>query len=273
MKNMKLTFSLTLVALSTLMVSAQAWQWGLRGGAINSMNPQRSQDFNNINHITTDQAGNIYTLGPVGSVGLQVDGHPLVAYSAYSPGSTTDILVSSFKPDGSFRWAKVIGGSSDDIGQSISTDNMGNVYVSGMVLNTPYNPPYNQLHFDTDTIIPHYTTTDSLQKIMFMIQYDTAGTFQWLHMPEPDTVSFANRAANNSIPWRHCTDGNGDTWWMANLRRGQFSWAVNNIITQDGEYILKYNPQGQVTGYIKLDIEFDREIIMAPGRFIWRMTL
>ncbi len=172
MKNMKLTFSLTLVALSTLMVSAQAWQWGLRGGSINSMHPQSPQDFNNITQILTDPIGNIYTLGPVGSVGVEVNGYPLAAYSGYFPAASTDILLSSFKSDGTFRWAKVIGGEIHDYGHSLSVDQLGGVYISGRVNNVDPYQNYNPIHFDTDTILPRAVKSDTLGRIMFLVKYD-----------------------------------------------------------------------------------------------------
>ncbi len=257
MKNMKLTFSLLVLMLSTLMVSGQAWQWGLRGGAINSMHPQKPHEFNNINNIVIDPVGNIYTLGPVGSVGLEVDGHPLVAYSGYFPAATTDILLSSFKPDGTFRWAKVIGGEIQDYGHSLSVDNTGGVYISGRVNNVDPYQNYNPIHFDTDTILPRAVKSDTLGRIMFLVKYDTAGTYQWLRMPEPDTVTFANQLARNSFPYRTVVEDNGTVHWFCLLRPGKFSWSNNNIVTQKGIYVLKYNSQGEVIGRVKLEMETD----------------
>ncbi len=255
MQNMKLNFSLLVLTLSTLIVSGQAWQWGLRGGSVNTM--QNNTENNIITEMATDQAGNIYTLGIVGSVGLEVDGHPLTAYSSYFPAPTPDVLLSSFKPDGTFRWAKVIGGEINDYGHSLSVNKMGGVYVSGRVYNVDPYQNYNPIHFDTDTVLPRAVTTDTLGRIMFLVKYDTAGAYQWLRMPEPDTVTFANQLARNSFPYRTVVEDNGTVHWFCLLRPGKFSWTNNNIVTQKGIYVLKYDSQGEVTGRVKLEMETD----------------
>ncbi len=244
------------------LASAQVWQWGARGGSTNQL--QRPRDYNNVTEIATDSAGNIYTLGPVGASGLKVKNQSLVAYSATGGGSTKDILLASFSAKGNLRWTKVIGATFNDVGHSLKTDAMGNVYVAGLVFNPQPNPSNTAIHFDTDSVLPQTSKLDSLKKIMFLVKYDTAGNFGWLRMPEPDTVSLSLSASgtNNSVSYKTDVDPvTGEVYWFCFLRKGEFAWnGNNNIITQKGEYVLRYDAQGDVTERTLLDIQTEESL-------------
>lgn len=259
MKNLYLSLTFLLLSIT---LSAQPWQWSIRGGAVNAM--QVPQEYNNVTHLETDQNGNVYILCKVGAAGLKIDNQPLVAYSDIGTGNTLDILLASYTASGQFRWAKVIGGSSNDHGQSLSVDNHGNVLVSGLAYSST--PNYTAVHFSTDTVLPQTYRNDTLKKNMFMVQYDSSGTFQWLRMPEPDTVSIPplGPRENNSYPFRHTIDQSGSAHWLAYLRPGQFAWSGNNIISQEGDHIIKYNTAGQVTGHIKLNMNTNFFTQWAP---------
>lgn len=70
-------------------IAQQEWQWGKRG------------QFP-VKDIAVDNNGNTYVLWPV-SEQANVDGHPI-------PGrGNTDMAVSSFSCNGTYRWTKVIG--------------------------------------------------------------------------------------------------------------------------------------------------------------------
>lgn len=73
----------------------------------------------------TDAAGNIYVAGHfVGTINL--GGGPLTS------AGNDDILVASFSPTGGHRWSKRFGGVGFDVGEALTVDNKGNVYVSGV---------------------------------------------------------------------------------------------------------------------------------------------
>ncbi|WP_417602129.1 T9SS type A sorting domain-containing protein [Owenweeksia hongkongensis] len=234
------------------------WQWSIRGGAVNTM--LRTTDYNNITDIQTDASGNVYILAKTGGAGLKVANQALTGYSSYGTYNSIDIVLSSFKADGTYRWSKVIGGHLYDFAYGLKLDQQGHVYVMGRIDNpgeTMVGVPYTSVHFDTDTILPKIPIDalgidylDSLQQSMFLVQYDTTGTFNWLRMPEPDTTTknFGN------FPFRIDVDNSGNVNWWCYLKAGEFRWANNNIITQEGMYILKYSPQGQVLGVTPLDM-------------------
>jgi hypothetical protein len=90
----------------------------------------------------------VYTTGRF-LAGLQVadfDPDPAVIYDLQSHGFR-DAFVSKLDAEGTFVWAKSLGGPSEDGGSSISTDRHGNVYVSGYFKETaeffPGPTPYN----------------------------------------------------------------------------------------------------------------------------------
>ncbi|AEV31182.1 hypothetical protein Oweho_0160 [Owenweeksia hongkongensis DSM 17368] len=257
----KLLFlTITFLLISPTIVAQ--WQWAIRGGSVNTMD--RTTDYNNINRIITDQSGNIYILGQVGGASLKVAEVPLNAYSDFGTSNSLDIVISSFKSDGSHRWSKVIGGRGDDYAYDIKYDGGNGILVTGRVFNpaVDLNPSYQPVHFDMDTILPQWTylNPDTLRKQMFLIKYDTLGSFQWLHMPEPDTVTNVNGLVNNSFPIRLDVSSSGEIFWLCHLRSGVFGWGNNNTITQAGNYILKYDLQGQVSNVTRLEINVGRGI-------------
>ncbi|WP_417588769.1 T9SS type A sorting domain-containing protein [Owenweeksia hongkongensis] len=265
----KLLFLIIPFLLLSLTLPAQ-WQWAIRGGSVNTFS--RTTDYNNVNHITTDQAGNVYIMGQVGGASVKVDSHSLSAYSGIYPSASLDIVLSSFTENGTYRWSKIIGGHMYDFGYALKTDKQGHLYVTGQIRNvdaTLIGTPYNSVHFDTDTILPKIpidsvTTSfgeDTLMQSMFIVQYDTAGTFQWLNMPEPDTTS----RYRGNFPVNMDVDANGDVYWLCYLLPGEYRWANNNIITQAGTYVVKYNSQGNKIGINQLEFNAGRGIDLTDS--------
>jgi hypothetical protein len=78
--------------------------------------------------ITVDTLGNIYTTGYFQDT---VDFNPGVGTNNITAVGSSDIFVHKMNATGNFIWAKSFGGSSNDIGNSISVDDIGNVYTTG----------------------------------------------------------------------------------------------------------------------------------------------
>src|SRR5690606_4616813 len=175
MKQLPTICALTLaMSLASFTIYAQSFLWAKRGGSTNTL--QRSQDNNNVIDMVTDAADNVYLLCRVGASSLQVDGHPLQAYSAVGIGDSRDILLTSFSKNGQYRWSKVIGRGANDYDSDLKVHN-GDVYLSG---NT--RPTGDSAFFDTDTVY-HQVYNGYQAKNAFLIKYDTSGVFQWLQMP------------------------------------------------------------------------------------------
>ncbi|MDR9375346.1 MAG: T9SS type A sorting domain-containing protein, partial [Schleiferiaceae bacterium] len=200
--------------------------------------------WNNIYDLEFDPAGNVYLVGPVGAGGLEVDGHPLNAFSNIGRAASPDILLSSFSAGGQYRWSKVIGVRTSDDAFDIETDQNGSVYVSQR-MNSGH-----PKHFDNDTIVNDST---SINKMAVLVKYDSAGTFQWLRMPDSDTLT----DWSGTIPQWLEVAPSGTVHWLCYLTPGSLP-ASGNPIDTAGFYVIRYNPQGQITGRLRLDLESPR---------------
>ncbi len=116
--------------------------------------------------IAIDTAFNIHTTGNCGAF-ADFDPGPSI-YQLNSSGST-DIFVSKLDALGNFLWAKNMGGSSNDYGNSIALDQTGNVYTSGFF----------QTGGDFDPGPGFYNLTTSGLADIFFSKLDINGNFVW----------------------------------------------------------------------------------------------
>lgn len=78
--------------------------------------------------ITTDAAGNVYTIGNFNG---SVDFDPGPGVFSLTANSTADIFVSKMDSAGNFIWAKQMKGSDYAYGIAIALDNMRNIFITG----------------------------------------------------------------------------------------------------------------------------------------------
>ncbi|MCH8545232.1 MAG: T9SS type A sorting domain-containing protein [Cryomorphaceae bacterium] len=244
MKNLYKTTALLLFLTSTI-AHAQYFQWSKRGGSTNSISGS-NQNNTNILEIATDAHDNVYIMAQAGSSNLRVDGVPLTGYARVGQAASIDIVISSFTASGVFRWAKVIGGESFDRGNSLRLDGDGNVYVAGRITRMHNSP----LHFDTDTVLP---SLNIITQAKFLVKYDSLGNYQWLALPGKDSLAMQDRG----FSYRMDVDSDGRVHWFCYLNAGEHDWTNNNVIAEDGAYVLVYNGQGEVEEVIKMDFEAD----------------
>lgn len=84
--------------------------------------------FDEFFDIKTDAVGKIYVAGYSPSSAFPTT--PGVVYPFHT-GTDEDVVIVKFKADGSREWATFYGGTNNDRGQAITTDAVGNVYVTG----------------------------------------------------------------------------------------------------------------------------------------------
>ncbi len=102
-------------------------------------------------------------------LGVSVDSASNVYVTGYSSGNFDgktnsggkDMFLIKYDTSGAKQWSKLFGTSSDDLGYGVSVDSAGNVYVTG----------YSAGAFDGKT--------NSGDKDMFLIKYNTSGAKQW----------------------------------------------------------------------------------------------
>jgi len=117
--------------------------------------------------MTTDISGNVYVTG---SFWGTLDFDPGVAtYNLTSLGQE-DIFIEKLDANGNFIWAKAIGGISEQLGLSITTDASGNSYTTGYFGgSTDFDP-------DTGT---SFNLTSSGGVDIFIEKLDANGDFVW----------------------------------------------------------------------------------------------
>jgi len=116
--------------------------------------------------ITTDALGNIYTTGYYADT---ADFDPGIATINLTSAGAGDVFIQKLDSNGIFIWAKSVGGVSSEVGYSIATDALNNVYLTGYFQDT--------LDFDPGPSTFNLIA-DSLNDI-FIQKLDANGNFVW----------------------------------------------------------------------------------------------
>ncbi|MFN8360847.1 MAG: SBBP repeat-containing protein [Candidatus Kapaibacterium sp.] len=135
----------------TLVTVAQepTWQWAKNGGGTGS-------DAGTA--ITTDASNNIYTCG-------RFSGYALFGSTPLTSAGQSDVVVARFNASGACLWAVKGGGTGNDEPNAITTDDSGNVYVTGFFTGTAT--------FGAATLV------STGGKDVFVVKYNAAGVVQW----------------------------------------------------------------------------------------------
>jgi type IX secretion system substrate protein/beta-propeller repeat-containing protein len=91
-------------------------------------NPTGDAQIGVCNKIAVDNLNNVYMTGTTRGF---INWGPFT-----TTGTNGDVLVLKYNPSGEIIWGKTAGGSGSDIGHSISTDNTGNILLSGNFQNS-----------------------------------------------------------------------------------------------------------------------------------------
>ncbi|MEO8149430.1 MAG: SBBP repeat-containing protein [Bacteroidia bacterium] len=111
--------------------------------------------------IATDAAGNVYVTGYFGSASITFGSTTLTNTSFGN-----DIFTVKYDGSGNVLWAKSAGGTGNEVGQRITTDPGGNVYVTG--------------DFQSSAITFGSTTLSNTgQEDIFIVKYDGNGNVPW----------------------------------------------------------------------------------------------
>lgn len=254
----KLFYLLTalIIIQSTLNIaSAQSWQWGKRAGSNFDESTPGGGNPENVIDMATDYNGNVYTLSRVygkstvvPAAKIDVEGNIIPNYGVM------EILLTSFNCKGAYRWSKLIGTKSGgDVGVALKTDDYGGVYVTGRYHSYTYaGTDDGPLNIDTDSIIARNN------KNFFLVKYDTAGLYQWVRTPEPDTLQFVfsrSPVVLGSTSVEMEIDNEGDVYVLSFLSPGAFANGAY-IVTDPGMtyHMLVYSRSGIFKKGYKMDI-------------------
>ncbi|WP_417264985.1 SBBP repeat-containing protein [Brumimicrobium sp.] len=184
--------------------------------------------------IHVDNSGDIiYTGSFMGTVDFDPG---LGTFELSSSGYTTppyispDVFVSKLDENGSFLWAKSLGGVANDGGSDVATDVNGNIYISGSFVGTSdFNP-------DSST----YNLTSNGDRDAFVLKLNSNGEFVW-------AKSFGGSQADGIKSLT--IDGNGNIYTTGEFRGtvdfdpGSGTYNMTSAGNTDA-FITKYDANG-----------------------------
>ncbi|MFZ4739755.1 MAG: T9SS type A sorting domain-containing protein [Bacteroidales bacterium] len=234
MKTKQILITLLLFISTFLYAQTPKFQWVKGGGSAGSAT--NSGLMESCKWIGTDAKGNIYGMSSIFDVGIHID------TSLHTNGfGLDDFAVFSYRCDGSLRWVKYFGSSSNDAPIGMFSDSDGNIFVVGQVVP--------QLYADThygDTVFPAGTTGITN---VFIAKLDSNGHTTWLRFPP--VSAFPMGGAFLSIQ----PDNQGNVSLLAKLN-GAGTWGTFTIPSK-GYYVVKFDKSnGNVIGLTKLDFNY-----------------
>ena len=155
------TFNLTSVGSADIFISklnaAGNFVWAKKMGGIGG-----EEGYS----IDLDGSGNVYTTGYFQGT---VDFDPGAGTFNLTSAGSGDIFISKLDAAGNFVWAKKMGGTSGDYGNSIALDASGNVFTTGIFQGT----------VDFDPGAGTFNLTSAGNYDIFISKLDAAGNFVW----------------------------------------------------------------------------------------------
>lgn len=185
--------------------------------------------------ITTDAAGNVYTLGLFNGTADLDPGSG--TFNVTSVGSA-DIYVSKLDANGNFVWGKAVGGTSFETPAGIAVDASGNVIVCGSYAST--------VDFDPGSGTFNLTSAGSSDG--FVLKLDATGNFAWA-----SSIGSTLNEAVNAVG----TDASGNVY-AAGYFTGTIDFdpgpGTSNMTSNGGEdaFAVKYTSSGGFTWSRKL---------------------
>jgi uncharacterized repeat protein (TIGR01451 family) len=227
-----------------------------------------------VKSISVDPGGALLITG---SYQGSVDFDPAIAVYSLSSNGEKDVFIMKLTSDGEFIWARSIGGDDSDIGFSITSDNIGNVYVAG--------------HFsdsvDFDPGILDYTLMGNSYRSLFVLKLNEEGDFVWAKSLDIDIVLNCSIALDSSgnvylsgefwggdfdpgpATFLMYSQGNTDAFIMKLNNNGEFLWAKsfgNQVFDMVSSFTLDNTGNIILTGLYGLTVDFD------PGPLIFNLS-
>jgi hypothetical protein len=233
------------LAFLLLSLSTQAqppnWQWAKSGGSFASGGSSSNDD--KVIDMATDNNNNVYVLAEYyGDIVATLNDSAL----KYMNG--TNVVLFSYRCDGSLRWIKSFYQKYGIRAAALTTDKLGNVYAALLNVSSVQAIGDKKNFIDTDTSF--YTNKNNI-----IVKYDTSGRLQKIMSIEPDTIRFTSPFNSNYVFVIYdirCDEIN-NLYVIAKLGKGLLPGG--KVSSQVGEYNLKYNPKGELVKLTKLDME------------------
>jgi hypothetical protein len=147
-------------------------------------------------------------------------------FNLTSNSGSDDIFITKLDSDGNLIWAKAIGSAADDRGNSVTTDNLGNIYVTGTFRNTA----------DFDPGIGVFNLSSNGSEDAFVLKLDSDGNFLWANQIGNESSDFGIAIA---------VDSNNQVWitgsFFNSLTLDAFTLTSSGL---EDIFVCKYNSDG-----------------------------
>lgn len=174
--------------------------------------------------VATDASNNVYVTGYFLSPSITFGSTTLINQGNY------DMFIVKYDASGIVLWAKSAGRAFDDYGRSVTTDALNNVYITGSFQSA-------NITFDS-TILMNTDTTETTYD-MFVVKYDSAGTFLWAKSAVGDTSEYSRSVS---------IDPSGNIFVAGNFNSPTLAFGSTTLINS-GSYdmfVVKYDTAGAV---------------------------
>ncbi len=173
--------------------------------------------------VCTDASGNVFIAGYFAS--------PTITFGTTTltnTNSSWDIFIVKYDSSGNVLWAKSAEGAYDDIGNSVSTDAIGNVFMTGIY----YSPT---ITFGITTLTNAINVAD-----IFIVKYDTSGNVLWAKSAEGTWYD---------LSYGVCTDVIGNVFITGAFYSPTITFGtttLTNVNAANDIFIVKYDASGNV---------------------------
>ena len=178
MKSLILLLTISLYLSNSMRAQDPTFEWATSIG---------STEYDISWSITTDASGNVYTTGEFRDT-ADLDHGPGIN-NIISNGAR-DIFIQKLDANGNLIWAKGIGSIGDEIGRSITTDALGNVYVTGIFTGSP-------VDFDPGPGTKWLYSNGGYDA--FILKLDSNGNFVWAKSIGSTLSQFGNSITTDAL--------------------------------------------------------------------------
>ena len=190
-------------------------------------------DADIFNSICTDNLDNVYITGYTGSTDFPTQ-QLVSGYWQPTLAGSYDLVILKFDNQGILQWSTIYGGSGNDYGNSITTDNLNNIYITGTTLSADL--PTLQLAG------AYWQANNAGSNDMYILKFDSQGVRQWATYYGGSQNDVANSIGLNSLNDIYIT-GYSTSLNFPTLSKAGAYWQVSNLGDED-MLILKFNNQG-----------------------------
>lgn len=217
MKKTIITIIFTFILIN---IKAQAPNWTWAKSAGNSGNDKAQC-------TATDASGNIYVTGSYTSSSITIGATTLINID--TTGTTADIFIVKYDAAGNIIWVKGAGSIGDDVGNSLTTDSSGNVYITGYYVSS--------IIFGTTTL------TNAGNHDVFVVKYDAFGNVLWAK---------GSGSAGIDVGRGISIDATGNVCVTGSYTSTTITFGANTLTNSDNAgntsdlFIVKYDTSGNI---------------------------